>query len=72
MIHRDKASYSNLSDIITELDSEHADLVWVGKNYSKRDLINDLKQINKNTLNNKVCDNASCYNSSNYSNEEEG
>jgi hypothetical protein len=39
-------SYDTLEDIITELEkSQFPELVWVGKNYSKEELINDLRRI---------------------------
>ena len=42
---RPNASYDNLEDIINALDGPHVDGVWVGKNYSKRNLIDDLKRL---------------------------
>ena len=42
-------SYSSLEEIIEALsDNPHASQVWVGENYSKADLIEDLKKIMEN------------------------
>lgn len=44
-------SYNTLEDIIQALSkNEHASGVWVGENYSKQDLINDLEKINSSCL----------------------
>jgi hypothetical protein len=43
---RNNNSYSSLEEIIVAISgNEHASLVWVGKNYSKQDLIDDLERI---------------------------
>ena len=45
---RTNNSYSSLEDIIKALSKNpHASGVWVGENYSKADLIEDLKKIKK-------------------------
>lgn len=47
--HRPLVSYDSLKDIIKALDcNPHSSQVWVGKNYSKAQLIEDLKQIQDN------------------------
>ncbi len=40
------ASYNNLSDILKALNTnDHCDSVWVGKNYTKGQLIRDLGEV---------------------------
>ena len=46
---RQNNSYNTLEEIIEALSKNpHSKNVWVGKNYSKADLIEDLKQISVN------------------------
>lgn len=46
---RQNNSYNTLEEIIEALSKNpHSENVWVGKNYSKADLIEDLKQISVN------------------------
>ena len=55
---RNKASYSSLTEIINALQcNEHSECTWVGKDYSKAQLIEDLtevKNISKMFLDNPV------------------
>jgi len=45
-MNRSKATYSNLDDIINALNvNKFSEFTWVGKDYSKAQLIEDLKKI---------------------------
>lgn len=45
-MHRPTQQASSLSEILTLLEKgKYPELVWVGKNYSKADLIRDLKKL---------------------------
>lgn len=45
-MNRNTATYNNLNDIINALNvNNFSELTWVGKDYSKAQLITDLKRI---------------------------
>lgn len=41
--------YEVLSKLLNQTDEKMYGLVWVGKNYSKQDLINDLEEVKEET-----------------------
>ena len=45
--------YEILGKLLNQKDEKMYDLVWVGRNYSKKDLINDLEEV-KEEINNLV------------------
>jgi|GEM_PF-5218108 len=48
---RNNNSYSSLEEIINALSKNpHGSSVWVGENYSKVDLIEDLKRLNEQLM----------------------
>lgn len=49
MTNDNNVQYTTLEEIIKALSTNpHANMVWVGRNYSKADLIRDLTAINEN------------------------
>ena len=53
---RTNKSYSSLEEIIQALSKhEHAGSIWVGENYSKADLIEDLKKVKEQLKASRDC-----------------
>jgi hypothetical protein len=50
VLNRERASSARtqVEEILSHLSRPHADITWVGKNYSKLDLINALEELQEN------------------------